>query len=84
MMDRITPTMSPDYKELIIAFKQCFDAESGGKVLKDLKSYCMFMAPTFQKRDGHPADPLEMAFLEGRRDVITYILRNINLDLPTG
>jgi hypothetical protein len=83
-MQRIEPTMSPEHKELITAFKQGFDTESGGKILKDLKSYCMWMQPTFQKRGDAPADPLEMAFLEGRRDVITYILRNINLDLPTG
>jgi hypothetical protein len=83
-MERIVATISSEMRELLIAHKQCFESEAGGKVLKDLKSYCMWMQPTFQKRGDAPADPLEMAFLEGRRDVLTYILRNTKADLPVG
>ena len=83
-MDRIQPTIPDEARKKVINIKNCFDTESGKEVLKDLKSYCMWMTPTFQKRGDAPADPLEMAFLEGRRDVITYILRYIKMDLPTG
>jgi len=83
-MQREIPTMTPEYVKLMVAFKQFFDTESGGKILEDLKSYCMHDASPVQKRTNQSIDPYEVMFLEGRRDVIDYILRNINKDLPKG
>jgi len=83
-MDRIEPTIPDHVKERIMAHKNCFASEAGMLVLKDLKSYCVHDGTPVQKRGGQPIDAFEVMFLEGRRDVIDYILRQIEKDLPTG
>lgn len=83
-MRRIEPTIPDDLKKLVMSYKNLFAGESADAVLKDLKNYCGANKPVFIKRTGEQADPLELAFLDGRRDVIHYIMRLIQLDLPTG
>ena len=81
-MDNKTVDVDPDIKKRIMAFKQCFGSEAGGEVLKDLSAYCRAKQPSFVKREGLNADPLEMAFLDGRKDIYFYIQRILDLDLP--
>lgn len=74
--------MSEAYRKLMISYKSAFGGEAADKVLDDLKEYCRWDKPVFIKNENAAADPLELAFLDGRRDVIHYILRNIKVDLP--
>lgn len=74
--------MNPEIRKRVIQFQQTFNTESGKEVLKDLAGYCRVLHPSFIKRSGEQADPLEMAFLDGRKDLFLYIKRIIDLDLP--
>ena len=75
--------MNSEVRKKIIQFKQTFGTDSGIEALKDLAAYCRINHPAFIKRQGEPADPLEMAFLDGRKDVFNYIKRILDIDLPT-
>ncbi|RLC82954.1 MAG: hypothetical protein DRJ03_18215 [Chloroflexi bacterium] len=66
----------------IIFFKQAFGTESGQKVLKELEQYCQVKIPSFVKTEGQHADPLELAFLDGRKSVYWYIQRLIEMEIP--
>ena len=83
-MRRDVATSTDENKQLSMAYKNLFEGESADKVIQDLKDYCRWDMPVFVKNSSGYADPLELAFLDGRRDVIHYILREIKKDLPTG
>jgi hypothetical protein len=77
-------TMPNEIREKIMAYKNLFAGESGDKVLDDLEHYCMWYTPTVVKREGEQIDSKELAFLEGRRDVLKMIKIYIKQDLPVG
>lgn len=74
--------LNPELRALIIAYKQFFGTESGQKIMKDLKSYCIYNKPTLIKRPGEMIDTHEWAMLDGRKQVIEYIVRITEKDLP--
>jgi hypothetical protein len=76
--------MTDSHKQLMMAYKNLFEGESADKVLNDLRDYCRWDQPVFIKPEHGMSDPIELGFLDGRRDVIHYILRNIKKDLPKG
>jgi len=82
-------SIGEDRRAVMLAYKQCFGTDSGQKVLKDLENYCGVGKPSFIKRESfnnkgtfEKADPLEMAFMEGRKDIYYLIQRITGQDLP--
>ena len=62
-----------ELKQLTIDYKQTFGAESGEKVLEDLKKRCSFNTTTFVQGDSH-----DTAFREGQRAVVLFINNMLN------
>lgn len=75
--------VSPEARKRVIAYQQCFGSEQGAAVLKELAAYCQIGMTSFVKREDKDADPLEIAFLEGRKAVYYHINQILNVDLPT-
>ena len=74
--------ISKEVRGKVIAYKQAFGSDFGTEVIKDLAAYCQIGLPSFVKREGEAADPLETAFLEGRKAVFYHINQILKLDLP--
>lgn len=70
-----------EVRKKIVAFKQAFGTESGAAALKDLEGYCGYNRSSYIRTEGMAVDPLEMAFLEGKRDVLIHIKRILDLEL---
>jgi len=56
-------------KERAIAYQQLFGGPNGDHVLYDLMEFCHMLKATGSERD------------EGRREVVLYILQNLNIDV---
>lgn len=67
--------MDDNQKQLILDFKTTFGSENGNRVLDNLRTFCRSKVSCFSK------DPLEMALLEGQRNVILYIESALDADL---
>lgn len=61
--------------EKIKIYKDIFGSTNGKAVLKDIANYCGLMRSSFVN-----SDPIAMARLEGRREVILEIIRIIKTD----
>lgn len=56
-------------RDRAVAYKHLFGTEFGDQVLYDLMEYCHMLKPTSNDKD------------EGKREVILYILYNLNIDI---
>ena len=61
--------MSDSMNRLRQDFRTAFGSETGRRVLDDLRSFCHFDRPTYQR-----GDQFETAFREGRRSVFLRIM----------
>lgn len=66
-------------KDELLDFKRTFTTPEGKRVLYDLMGFCNFMKPTLNKNN----DPIEMAFNEGKRQVVLMILTKCQLNMET-
>lgn len=58
-------------------YRQAFDNEAGKIVLADLRIYCHATKTAFS------SDPLEMARIEGRREVFMRVMDFLKVDYDT-
>ena len=64
-------------KDRVLDYKRTFDSPEGKRVLYDLMIFGNFISPTLTVKN----DPIEMAFNEGKRQVVLKILTYCQLDL---
>lgn len=64
-----------DRRKYISSYQECFDGEAGKIVLADLVERFRVMRPFPMKSD------TDVAFCEGQRQVVLYILSVMNYDL---
>lgn len=58
-------------------YKDVFGTDAGKKILHDLANHCYLTAPTIRKGEGQE----EYFIREGKRQVILYILSNVEYDI---
>lgn len=72
-----------DEAQKIISYKHAFAGEHGERVLADLRrlsTYDRSAVSAIDNKNPIPIDPLRLAFQEGQRSVIVYILRKLKQD----
>ncbi len=57
-------------------YRTTFGSDDGERVLLDLLDQCNFFASSYKRDEGNTAN--ETIFQEGRRNVVLYILQQIN------
>jgi len=65
--------------DLSIKYKNVFNSEDGTAVLEDLKKFCGYERISFTI--GGKSEPYTTMFYEGCRNVIIYILSQVNKEL---
>lgn len=61
-------------------YQMVFGANKADAILDDLADFCGMLHTNFLVRNG-AIDPLQMARMEGRREVYLYILQKLNVNL---
>lgn len=76
-MDSQSAAAGKRSKQKILDYKAVFGTEQGKRVLHDLLVYSNFLQPTLTSNN----DPIEMAFNEGKRNVILRVLSFGRMDI---
>ncbi len=71
------PTARQRHAEVVKAYKHLFNLPEAKLVINDLMKRGNMMSPTMSK------DPNQVFHSEGKRDLVLYILSNINVDNET-
>jgi hypothetical protein len=80
-MAEIHRKLTNEERQVYIDFREAFGSVHGLRVLENLKkTFHFYESPKPKGMDGH-TDVYEVMRCEGKRAVITYILKKINTDL---
>ena len=70
-------------KDLQTAYRHTFGNEMGKDVLRDLELFCFGSLTTFTSslKEDNSVCPLQLARMEGRREVLTKIMIELKIDI---